>query len=286
MDIASLVPRLRAIGWEATVVITHYSGHATELARAAGNEFSAIIAAGGDGTVNEIANGLLLSPNAGSSLGILPVGTGNDVAQTVGVGTLAQALQVLEKGHTRDIDVIEVSAGADQQVRYALLFAAVGFAGEVTRWTTPRVKRWFGPKYCYSVGFFRALGRFASPSMRIQSEGRNFEGRMFLVCAGNTETAGGGVMRLSPGASFTDGLMNISVIEAFSRFSILQNFPKLLRGTHVEHPAVTYFTGREISMEAEPPMPIQIDGELWGETPARFRVCPGALRVIAAETTG
>jgi YegS/Rv2252/BmrU family lipid kinase len=278
----SLAQRLKAVGWRATVAITERPDHAMELARTADKEFSAVIAAGGDGTVNEVANGLLARADDPLPLGVIPIGTGNDVAQTIGAGTLEQALEVLQQGRTLDIDVIEVTAGADQQVRHALLFAAVGFAGEVTRWTTPRVKRWFGPKYCYSVGFFRALGRFTSPHMRVQVEERVFEGAKFLVCAGNTETAGGGVMRLSPGASFTDGLINLSIIEAFSRFGILQNFPKLLRGTHIEHPAVTYFTGKEISMEAQPAMPIQIDGELWGETPARFRVRPRALKVFVA----
>jgi diacylglycerol kinase (ATP) len=163
--------------------------------------------------------------------------------------------------------------------RFGLLYAAVGFAGEVGKCTTPTIKRVFGARYCYSVGFFRALCRFESPHMRVCCDDREFEGDMFLVSAGNAEIVGGGAMRLSPGARIDDGKLNVNIVHSLNRIEITRCFPKLLMGTHVTHPRVEYFTATRVKVESEPALEIQIDGELFGQTPATFEVKPGAIRV-------
>lgn len=134
-------------------------GHAVELARLAATDFDLVIAAGGDGTVREVATGLLSNPERRAALGILPIGTGNDVAEQLGLPDVDGALAALAAGVARPLDVIEARWAERTRpvVQHALLFAAAGFAADLLRLTGPTVKRWFGQRLSYSVGFFRAL---------------------------------------------------------------------------------------------------------------------------------
>jgi YegS/Rv2252/BmrU family lipid kinase len=240
------------------------------------------VAVGGDGTVSEVASGLLEIPRA-TRLAILPLGTGNDIASQLGIRTVPQAITALEGNLSRRLDVIEVHQceGGRRTVRCALCFASVGFAGELLRQTTPAIKRWFGQRWCYSVGFLRALATYRPPLVRVQTDGGAFCGRWLHLCAGNLEWAGGGAMRLSPGARCDDGLFDICLIEAMSRLATASHFPKLIRGTFVGHPRVRYFRGTQLSLDTDHPLPLQLDGDLIGTTPARFVLRPACLPVLA-----
>ena len=114
------------------------------------------------------------------------VGTGNDLAHVAGTGTVAAALQAAARGVTHAFDAIEVTCVVDGRnvVTHACCFAAVGLAADVVRLTTPAVKRIFGPRLCYSVGFFRALRRHVPVTARINADGRVHEGDHLLICAG------------------------------------------------------------------------------------------------------
>ena len=266
-------------------VITDGPGHAISLAREASGSYDVIAAVGGDGTVNEVASGILLAGETKTALAIIPFGTGNDAAQLLGLRSIEDAIRALVLGTTRTMDAIEVRChvAGEELTRYALLYAAVGFAGALLRCTTPAVKRFFGPRYCYSVGFFRALIGFTSPTMRVRCDDREFSGRMFLVSAGNAEIVGAGTMRLSPGARVDDGKLNVNVVGDLGRLETARWFPKVLKGLHTTHPKVRYFQARTLTIECEALMDVQMDGELFGHTPATFQVRPGALRVIAGD---
>ena len=268
---------------DADHVMTDGPGHAISLAREASRSYDVIAAVGGDGTVNEVASGILLAGETNTALAIIPFGTGNDAAHVLGIRSIEDAVNALASGMTRTIDVIEVRChdAGKELTRYALLYAAVGFAGELLKCTTPAVKRLFGPRYCYSVGFFRALLHFSSPAMRVRCNDREFNGRMFLVSAGNAEIVGAGTMRLSPGAKVDDGQLNVNVVEDLGRLETARWFPKVLKGTHTTHPKVSYFAATSVTVECETLMEVQMDGELYGHTPATFQVRPGAIRVIA-----
>ena len=279
-----LLEDLASRGVRADHVLTESSGHAISLAREAAQSYDVIAAVGGDGTVNEVASGILLAGETSSALAIIPLGTGNDAAQLLGIRSVEDAFKALVSGRTRTIDAIEVHChnAGKEHTRYALLYAAVGFAGELLKRTTPAVKRLFGPRYCYSVGFFRALLGFRSPTIRVRCDEREFHGRMFLVSAGNAEIVGAGTMRLSPGAKVDDGQMNVNVIEDLGRLETARWFPKVLKGTHTTHPKVSYLAATSVTIECEAVMEVQLDGELYGHTPATFQVRPGAIRVIAS----
>jgi len=115
----------------------------------------------------------------------------------------------------------------------------------------------------------------------VRCDDREFNGRMFLVSAGNAEIVGAGTMRLSPGAKVDDGQLNVNVIEDLGRLETARWFPKVLKGTHTTHPKVRYFAATSVTVECEAVMEVQMDGELYGHTPATFEVRPGAIRVIA-----
>jgi YegS/Rv2252/BmrU family lipid kinase len=266
-----------SLAWE----WTHRPGQAIALAQSAAPDFDAVVAVGGDGTVNEVANGLLRAAKS-VPLGILPCGTANDAARQYGINSLEDALAGLTAGTARVFDTIEVIHGAagQQQSHEALMFAATGFAAELLRQTTSRVKFWFGPRLCYVVGFVRALAHYRPTHLRVRTDRGKYEGALFHVCAGNTEYAGGHMMRLSPGACADDGRLNFCVIEGLSRLAALRHLPKLIRGTHPSHPKVRYFEGTLLEVCSQPRVPLALDGDLIGTTPATFRVRPQALRVL------
>ena len=266
-----------------TGTLTESAGHATRLAKSNAPDFEIIAALGGDGTINEVANGLMaVEPGERPTLATLPVGTGNDVALTYGLAHFESAIDALAKGSTRTLDVIRVQLMRDGKsvTRHALLFVAAGFAAEVIRKTGPRVKRIFGRRFSYSVGLFRALASFRAPEFSVKWDGGETSGRMFQVCAGNTEFAAGGVMRISPGARPDDGLLNISLVDALDRLQIVRRFPSILSGRYVEDERVDYFTGKRLEIDAVPPAEFQADGDIIGTTPATIELLPGTLKLV------
>ncbi|HXT40245.1 MAG TPA: diacylglycerol kinase family protein [Candidatus Angelobacter sp.] len=263
-------------------VITERPRQGVILAQEASGKYDVIAAVGGDGTMNEVANGLLLAGDTKAALAVIPFGTGNDLARMIGIRSVEVALDALARGASRQIDAIEVSCHEHGKPtkHFALLYAAAGFAGEVGKHTTPTVKAIFGTRFCYSVGFFRALLSFESPTMRVRCGEQAFEGRMFLVSAAKAEVIGGGTMRLSPGAKMDDGKLTVNIVGNLGRLETLRCFPRLLKGTHTTHPKVNCLTASSLTVESEPAVELQLDGELIGYTPATFEVKPKAIRVV------
>lgn len=274
---------LRSHGDNCRTAQSSQGGHLTELAQELAPTCDVLVAAGGDGTVREVASGLLRSSAHDTILGVLPVGTGNDFATQIGIPDADAALAALTGQHLRQADVIEVrhASNTTEAADHALLFAATGFAVDVLRHTSPRVKRVFGRRLSYSIGFFRALIALRNIRMTVRADGRETAGRLFHVCAGNADWAGGGAMRLSPGAHLDDGRLELCLIQALGRFEALRCFPMLVRGTFPKHPKVRYFGGQELSVSTEVPMPLALDGDVLGRTPTTFRVLPGAVRLLA-----
>ena len=284
--LAQAEEHLASLGHSVSAELTESAGHATLLTKSNAPDFEIVAALGGDGTVNEVANGLMaVELGERPALATLPVGTGNDVALTFGLAHFESAIDALANGGTRTLDVIRVQLMRDGEpvTRHALLFVAAGFAAEVIRKTGPRVKRLFGRRFSYSVGLFRALASFRAPEFSVKWDGGEKRRRMFQVCAGNTEFGAGGVMRISPGARPDDGLLNISLVGALGRLQIVRRFPSILSGRYVEDERVDYFTGKRLEIDAVPPAEIQADGDIIGTTPAAIELLPGALRLVTPE---
>jgi YegS/Rv2252/BmrU family lipid kinase len=270
-----------AMDWECSV--SERPGHARELARlAASRGYERVVAVGGDGTLNEVANGLVHST---TSLGIIPAGTGNDVAHNLGVPSdPAAAASLAATGAARPIDLCEVQTR--ERTAYFVSVAGFGFDAEVAA----RVNRLPWLKVCggtlpYLVSVVATLWQYRSPAMRLSVDDRALEQRVFLTAVGNLPTYGGG-MRIVPDARPDDGLLDVCVVADLSRLEVLRIMPRLYSGGHVGHPAVEVFRCRSLSADADGRVLCQADGELVGGLPARFSVLPAALQCVTGPAAG
>jgi diacylglycerol kinase (ATP) len=258
-------------------VVSRSAGDLVEQARrAAADGVERLLVAGGDGTMHHAVQGL-----AGTScaLGVIPLGTGNDLAGTLGVPRdAAAAVERALSGEIRRIDLARV--GDIRCVGYA----GVGFDSEVAR-VANEVKILRGPLvYLYSV--IRTLAAFRPPTMRIVwsdgDEGR-YEAKAMFVTVANLPRLGGG-MRIAPDARIDDGLLDLVIVREVSRLTLLSVFPKVYNGWHVGHPAVLLTQARRVEIALDRPMTMYGGGEpvrdmAAGETVA-VEVEPGGLAVV------
>lgn len=264
----------------AQVVYSERPGHAHELA-AASEGYGTIAAAGGDGTVSEVICGIMDQTEPRPKLAVIPCGTGNDIARNAGVLTVADAAAALRDGLSRSFDLIRVDRQVDGRMehRHAFLFANVGFSS--IPMMKPWMKRLIGATGAYYLATFLQVLAYRAPHMAVSVDGTEHIGQTFMVIAANAERAGGGCMRIAPGACTDDGVLNISVMKPASvRRIITKLFTCIAKGTHINQPEVSYLTGRRIQVQSEPAAVLDLDGELFGTTPATITVCPQALELI------
>jgi YegS/Rv2252/BmrU family lipid kinase len=256
-------------------------GHTRELAQTAVQDgYERVIAVGGDGTVSEAASGLA---HSSAILGIVPAGTGNDIAHNLAIPRDALAAANLAgSAAPRCLDLCEVTTR--DRTAYCLNVAGFGFDAKVAR-RVNHMPKLLGGTLPYVAGVLHTLWQYSAPMMRISIDDRKLERRVFLVAVGNCPTYGGG-MRIVPAAQPDDGLLDVCVVNDLSRFEVLRILPRLYSGGHVSHPAVELFRCRSITADADGGVLCQADGELLGELPARFAVLPGALRCATGQAPG
>ena len=245
-----------------------------ERARRAAYEGASIVAAlGGDGTISLAANGLL---GSGATLAALPSGTADDFAGSIGVKALDAAVRAIAARVTAMIDVVKVTAGPE--VRHFVNVAGCGFDSEVNEAANAMRMR-LGGTATYIAALVKTLSRFTPATFRVELDDRVIEGPHMLVIVGNSISYGGG-MKVTPSASVVDGVLDACLLRELSKPAFLRAFPKVFRGTHVTHPAVTMARARRVRVEADRRVMVYADGERIGPAPALFEVLPGALPVI------
>lgn len=269
----------------AEIRLTDEAGHATELARqAAADGFGTVVAAGGDGTINEVVNGL--AEHFGRvRLGILPLGTGNDLARTLEIpDDLDEAVALLAAGQTRRLDVGRLRHGEGS--RFFVNLSAGGFSGEVSERLTTEIKRAWGP-----LAYLRAaVETLTENEVRGYRAAISFDGEppveidvLNLVVANGRHVAAG--IPVAPQADPGDGLFDVIVVETCALTSLTALTARILAGTHLDEDLAYLIFRRaaSIEVEADPPMPFNADGEPEGDTPLRFEILPGALEVVCRE---
>jgi diacylglycerol kinase (ATP) len=236
-----------------------------------------IVAAGGDGTVNAVINGL--APDfAQARFGILPLGTGNDLARTLALPTepLA-ALQVLTTGAERCLDLMEV-ATADGTV-YGLNMAIGGFTGQMNEVMTDELKATWGP-LAYLVGAVQVLPDLTDYETTITCDDAPVERVAALnIAVANGRTAGGGLC-VAPQANPEDGLLDLVLIRCAPWLELAEVAARFLAGTYLDSDSVAYRRVRRVHIAARPGMWFNVDGELLTKEPITCTVRPQALRVI------
>jgi diacylglycerol kinase (ATP) len=255
--------------------ITEAPGHAIELAReAAANGYSMVVSVGGDGTINEIVNGIYASGNMGeATLGIVSTGTGSDYIRTVGVPRHYEdaCRRFMEPKHfTVDLGVVEYQGNGQRAERLFVNFAGMGFDAEIVRRTTQQYKA-LGGLLSYLCATITTIMVYRNKDITLVVDGEEMDKRVCTVVMNNGRYGGGG-MFTAPHASIDDGYI--------SKPDLLWSLQRVYKGTHLTHPKVTMKKAKEIEIRSAQPMQLQADGELLGQVPARFRVLPSALKVV------
>jgi diacylglycerol kinase (ATP) len=277
-----IAERADAYGLAGDVLFTARPGDAAALAeQAAGDGARLVVAVGGDGTVNEIVNGLLRGGGNGPELAVLPRGTGDDFARTFRIPSKVEAaLEVAAGSSIRTIDLGRARfLGADgrETERYFANFAGAGISGAIARRGAATSRR-LGAKAAYVWATVTVFARWTSVPMRIGLDEEIREGPMYEVIVANGVYAAGG-MKIAPEASPDDGRFDAVLIGDVSKVDFVTTFPKIYRGTHGAHPKVDIVRARAVTVDADDPLPVVLDGEQPGTTPVRFEVVPAALRL-------
>ena len=264
---------------DARLVITRRAGQAEELAAtAADHGHERIVIVGGDGTVQEALNGIVAGGMA-ISLGIVPVGSGNDLARSLGLPRdPAEAWTVAIGEPVRAIDVARAEDGEGHTRRFASA-GGIGFDAQVAAAMAMR-SRWQRGQAGYLLTTLSELRRFANRELHLTIDGRASSHRVLFAAIANGEYYGGG-MRIAPGAAVDDGQLDICIVGDVSRLTALRQLANLYRGTHVRHPQVTLERGSELSFDGDAATRIHLDGEPWGRLPLRITVEPKRIEIAA-----
>jgi diacylglycerol kinase (ATP) len=265
---------LLEMGLKHEIRISSSGEHLMELARDAGEQGVPIVGAlGGDGTMSIVANALL---GTGAVLAPLPSGTADDFAKGMGMGSIEKATRQLANPRIESIDVVRVTTGAVQ--RHYVNVAGAGFDSEVNE-TANDMRVNLGAAGTYIASVLKTLPKFQPAAFHIELDDDVVDLSAMLVVVGNSVSYGGG-MRVTPQASVLDGLLDVCIVEAMSIPAFLRAFPRVFRGTHVNHPKVRMIRSARVRMEADRRVQVYADGERVGPLPAVFEVLPGTLPVV------
>jgi diacylglycerol kinase (ATP) len=280
----------RAAGLEGDARLSERPGHLAELAEeAARGGAGTLVIVGGDGTVHEAVNGLMRSERAAHvELAVIPRGTGKDFARSVRIPhRTSAALATAREGRVRAVDVGRAGFAAPDGSRaeaYFANFAGAGISGAIARRANASSKA-MGGRMSFFVATITVFARWRAVEMTATVDADRRSGPMLEVLAMNGDYTAGG-MWAAPEARPDDGLLDVVMIRDVTKGDFVRTFPKIYRGRHLSHPKIELLRGAAARVESKHPLPVVLDGEQPGTTPAEFTVLPGALRVkVPADPT-
>ncbi|HKG44261.1 MAG TPA: diacylglycerol kinase family protein [Gaiellaceae bacterium] len=274
-----LAHRAAALGLSGEALHSERPGQLADLARGAVEDGAELlVAVGGDGTVNEIANGVA---GLGVELAVIPRGTGWDFVRTYGIPRrLEGAVEVALRGRTREIDLgrarYRAWDGSDGESLFANI-ASAGMSGAIAKRTNETSKA-LGGKASYLWATLAVFSRWRSDEVRVRVGDEQHAGRMHDVIVANGRYFGGGMM-ITPEAEPDDGRFEVLLIGDLTKRDLMLTLPKTYRGKHLPHPKATVLRGPRVEVRAAEALPVELDGEQPGTTPASFEIVPGALRL-------
>src|SRR5581483_1051020 len=278
-----------------TVEFTEAAGHARELASAAAKRGTKlIVACGGDGTISEVANGILESGTE-AELAILPGGTGSDFRRTIGLPTnIAAAARALRDGRTRLIDagrVTFVNDSGERETRFFVNVASFGMStavldraasGEAKKWVPAFTPRKLTSKLTYATATVQTTLQSSPTEIYVQLDDQEERRMRIAELAVANAKYYGGAMKIAPDAKIDDGLFDVVTIGDASAFRILSNAPRLYLGAHLRMNEVTHALAKLVvarPTRKDDEVRVELDGEVLGRLPATFEIVPRALRV-------
>ena len=306
-ELDNVVAFLDRYGWSTTLRETSKPLEATELARHAVNRGArVVIAAGGDGTVNEVANGLV---NTDAALGVLPVGTTNSWALQMGIpalnpllpGTqavkmvaaleeiiarplpanyyrkvLLDAAHVLVEGRTVSVDMGELSG------RYFLMWAGIGFDAAIAESIPLKEKKALG-SWAYVLPAIESASRYSGTDAWLDLDGKVIKVSTPFIVVSNIQLYGG-MLAIGAKAHVNDARLDVCIFKGDGFFTFVQQAMEVLTHRHLEDPKVEYYQCREIVIESAHPLPVHVDGEPFDSTPVTIHTVPSSLKVIVPKS--
>jgi diacylglycerol kinase (ATP) len=275
-DLDEVTAKLRQLP-DTEIRLTTRRGSAARFAKTAIKKGrDTIVAAGGDGTLNEVINGI--GENLGAArVGLLPLGTGNDFARSIEMPVdLEAALEVIRAGDTREVDLVRVTS---DKVRYFVNVSAGGFSGLVNEKLTPALKKTWGP-----LAYLRSAAA-ALPELRAYrttlalDNAESLTMELYNVVVANGRYVAGGRL-IAPDAAIDDGLLDIVLIPERPASELALVVAQIALGTHLSSAAVVHRRAAKLTVNSKPGMWFNVDGELVGNEPATFEIVPRALRFI------
>lgn len=252
--------------------LTKAPRHATELARELAQSGAEVVGAmGGDGTAHEVINGLI---GSAATLAVVPTGTGNDLARGLNIPLdISAAVGALASAPTRTIDY-----GVDTDAAFGVILG-LGFTSEVMIHVN-KYKDFLRGPLAIAAAVVKVIHALTPEEMEIELDGKKVRRKTVAVFIMNSCWTGGG-MYVTPEAKLNDGLLHVCLVNELSRLDLLALLPKVYSGGHVGHPAVEFFTCRNVKISAARSMTKMFDGNVYGSTPVDARIVPGGIKVLA-----
>jgi beta-lactamase class A len=273
---------------EATFFFTDYSGHATELAEQAAQQKGAVIVAvGGDGTINEVVNGMMRAPEDlrnSLSLAVFPKGTGNDFVKSTGLNhSMETLILAIQKNKSMAIDLGRVTFMENGRVqsRFFANIADAGIGGLVAKKFKGLI-RWLPAQLAYQISILRAFIGFKHAMVEITGDGFEYKGKLLSLCAANGQWFGSG-LGIAPHANIRDGNLAFVLLGNVSLLDYLKYLPKVKRKEMLSHPGLFYHKGKYCEIKVlKGKNPIELDGEFVGSAPAKMKIYPKAISLLGA----
>jgi len=267
----SIYKNLQKIGKEINFEFTQSKGHAKELARQATNSnYRGIITIGGDGTINEVINGIV---GTNLPLGIIPTGSGNDLCKTLNIPLDPfEAIIVLAQGKDTEINIGEVDG------RYFVNVGSVGFDAAVAKWVNNT--NLFKNSLAYYLAIFYNIIRNKHYKLKINLDGKIIEKECTLVAVANGKYYGSGY-KIAPYADLYDKLFDVVIVNAVSPVEIIKTLPGIKEGKHIENPNVNIYKAKKVIINnTKQKVPVQVDGEVLGSLPQQFIISDKSIKVF------
>ena len=259
---------------------TEGTGHAIELAReATASGYQFVVAVGGDGTVNEVANGILQARDSSeATIGIISTGTGGDFIRTAGITRdYIKASSCLHGAERRmiDVGVVDFTKNNQPSRRYFINSAGVGFDAQAIE-AASRLPKIFGGTVPYVLGLLKSVISYRNKLLEVCFNDRCEQRKVLTMVMANGCYFGGG-MCIAPNADIYDGVFDVVCVGDVGKIDLLKTFPKIYKGTHITHPLVKIERSSHVEIKSADKVFIEADGEFLGECPASLRIIPAAL---------
>ncbi|MFC2112384.1 diacylglycerol/lipid kinase family protein [Bacteroidota bacterium] len=270
-----------------TPVFTERPGHATEIVIENVEEegFMQILVVGGDGTMNEVVNGIFRQKRFKTNditLGMITVGTGNDWGRMFGIPKdYEDAVRILTQNQTfiQDAGMVRYCNEDEPGNRYFVNIAGMGFDAEVTRKSNRAKEKGRGGILLYLLHIFTSLINYRHVVAMISVDGQNVENKIFSMNIGICKYSGGGMIQ-APNAIPDDGLFDLTIINKLSKTNVLLSLKRLYNGTIHMHPKVDSYTAKSIRIESRDTIRLETDGESLGHTPVEFWIIPKSVKIM------